>query len=118
MNTAKNLRKALLTVLLAMTISSADAHRKVVRHRVPHSKTIVVKPVVIKKADCYTSRNARLAAVWAYLDNHKSITIRKYAKLTGLSRGVAEAELDAFSRDRNTHIVALVSGNKKVYVKR
>lgn len=33
----------------------------------------------------------------AYLNNNKSLTISKYRKMTGLTKEIAEAELDAFA---------------------
>lgn len=116
MNTAKNMRRAILIAALAMTISSADAHKKPVRYRVVHSTAVVVKPVVVKKSVLRTDRNARLAAALAYISDHKSITAKKYAKLTGLSKSTAEMELDAFAFENGNPIAVVSSGKKKIYV--
>lgn len=117
MNTAKNMRRTLLIALMAMAISSADAHKRPALHRVVHAKTVVVKPVVVKKSVLRVDRNARLAALMAYLDTHENITAKKYAKLTGLSKGVAEAELNTFAFEKGNPIAVVTNGNKKVYVR-
>lgn len=39
----------------------------------------------------------------AYLETHKHLGIRQYAKMTRLSMAAAEAELDAFAMDKNLY---------------
>ena len=51
-----------------------------------------------------------------YLKRNEYITIKAYAKLTGLSKRLAETELDAFSLDKTKDIVSTVLKNKKVYI--
>lgn len=53
----------------------------------------------------------------AYLEQHTHISVKQYAKMTRLSKALAEAELDAFAMDKKGIIRVVVSGNKKVYMK-
>ena len=52
----------------------------------------------------------------AYLKKHKQLTSNKYAKLTGLTKAMAEAELNAFASDKRKPIARIVKGRKSVYV--
>ena len=54
----------------------------------------------------------------AYLETHKHLGIRQYAKMTGLSMAAAEAELDAFAMDKKKPVQLIIRGKKKVYIKR
>lgn len=51
----------------------------------------------------------------AYLKNHEYLTVNKYAKMTGLLKVAAKAELDAFATDKDRPIEAVTRGKKKVY---
>lgn len=52
----------------------------------------------------------------AYLKNHEYLTVKKYAKMTELSKAAAKAELDAFVADKDRPIEAVMRGKKKVYI--
>lgn len=45
------------------------------------------------------SQKERLAMVMAYLRTHESLSIAQYARMTGLGKATAEAELDVFATD-------------------
>lgn len=57
----------------------------------------------------------RLASAQAYLSSHKTISAKRYARLTGLTRSAARAELDTFARDSSTRIAAVGAGKRKCY---
>ena len=54
----------------------------------------------------------------AYLKNHEYLTVKRYAKMTELSKAAAKAELDAFVADKDRSIKAVIRGKKKVYILR
>lgn len=54
----------------------------------------------------------------AYLETHKCLTIKQYAKMTQLSSASAEAELDAFAMDKKKPLQLVIRGKKKVYIKK
>ena len=51
----------------------------------------------------------------AYLNDNKYLSIKKYAGMTGLTKKMAEAELDAFSNAREKTIVMVLADKKKLY---
>jgi len=52
-----------------------------------------------------------------YLSRHHYLTVDSYAAMTGLSHSAAEAELDAFARDRHTPIRIDMRGKRKFYTR-
>lgn len=52
----------------------------------------------------------------AYLKEHEYLTVKRYAKMTELSKAAAEAELDAFAADQDRPIETAIRGKKKVYI--
>ena len=54
----------------------------------------------------------------AYLKSHDYLTVKKYAKMTEMSKEAAKAELDAFSADKDRPIEAVIRGKKEVYILR
>lgn len=54
----------------------------------------------------------------AYLEHNQYLSVKKYAKMTGLSKDMAEAELDAFACDKRNPVTLVISGKKKLYTKR
>lgn len=95
---------------------TARPHRRCAR---PAGKVVVVvsRPAVIVKAGNSLTRKERFAKAMAYLGRHKYISIRRYAKMTGLSMRAAEAELDAFAKGARSPLRVIVKGKKKLYVK-
>lgn len=53
--------------------------------------------------------------VVAYLGTHTYLSAKDYAKLTGLKKAVAEAELEAFSVDKKKKLSIIFIKKKKVY---
>lgn len=110
-------------VLIASTaIPVAAQHRHfphTLHHYYPHTIHVtkyVSRPVTVSRTTNRLSKKDRFEMALAYLKNNKCLTIGKYSKITGLSSAIAEAELDAFSANRDNPIVTMLDGKKKVYV--
>lgn len=54
----------------------------------------------------------------AYLTRNQYLSVMQYAKMTGLSKDMAEAELDAFACDDKNPVELVVTEKKKLYTKR
>ncbi len=55
----------------------------------------------------------------AYLEHNQYLSVKKYAKMTGLTKAMARAELDAFACDERNPITPVILNRKKlVYTKR
>lgn len=118
-----------IVLMAASSISAASAAN---RHHAPHiyrgfchgavmahpAQVVVThtRPAVVKRVTNRFDRNDRLEMAMAYLRSNKSINAGQYAKITGLDKPVAEAELDAFSASRSNPITMVIDGRKKVYV--
>ncbi len=119
MKTIGIMNKGILALCLALVCSCASAHHG---HRPPHVPprpaitTIVVKPGPAKHVHNRSTQNERFQMALAYLKKHKQLTSNKYAKLTGLTKAMAEAELNAFASDKRKPIARIVKGRKSVYV--
>lgn len=117
MNIRSNIRRYALVSILAATCmtTAATQHRQF--HR-PRITTVVVKPSVMLRIDNRLTQKERFQMAVAYLNNNKYLTVKRYAKMTGLSKRTAEAELDAFVSDRSKSIVCVIIDKKKMYTKR
>ena len=52
----------------------------------------------------------------SYMERHGAITAKEYARMTGLNKKAAEAELDAFAYNRRLIVSVLYKNKKKVYI--
>ncbi len=117
MKTKINIKKAMLLGMMAMVGLTACAHHRhytSIGHR-PAVVTVVGNPATPSVSN-HLDKKDRLEMALAYLKSHKSLSISKYSKITGLSKATAEAELDAFAANRNNPIKAVINGKKKHYV--
>lgn len=114
MNTVMKIKTGLMALSLALlcgtTTATAQHHRH--RHVV---KTVVVKPKVVVKQVTTSNACDRLAVATNYIKSNGKITIKKYARLTGLTYATAEAELNAFAADKRCPVIAIPKGKKIVY---
>lgn len=115
MNASLQIKTAALAALLLFTASPAEAQRRHRLHRGHHTTTIVARPVVTIKADTKLTRKDRLGMALAWLAGNPYLTAKKYAKMTGLSKEMAKAELDAFAQNPKSRIKVAVSGKKRRY---
>lgn len=111
MNTMKLWRAGLL--MMAATLISVPSMSRP-RH-LHHHPVAVVKVVTPASTPSKYSQNERKMMAVNYLKRHKYLTIKKYAKRTGLSFSAAENELDAFARGRNNPVKLVMRKGQKVY---
>lgn len=120
MKTKMNI-KALLLVGLTLTSSIVCAQRRYYgyygpRYYRPIVTTVVTRPAVTTHISNRLSKKDRLEMALAYLKDNKALSISKYSKMTGMSKTMAEAELDAFAVNKGNPIVMVRDGSKKLYV--
>lgn len=111
----------LIIAVLALNYSSADARRHCFRHRCRYPQQIVAaaaRPAIAVRISNRFGRKERLRMALAYLKQNPYLSIRKYAKMTGLSKDMAEAELDAFACDGKIPITVVIANKKRLYTKR
>lgn len=104
---------AIAMVLVCGTVNAQHRHYHYDPHRVI---TVVTRPDTKSHVSNRFTQKERLAM--AYLETHKHLTIKQYAKITQLSKASAEAELDAFAMDKKKPIQLVIKEKKKVYIKK
>lgn len=113
-----NWKTLILIIAMAFVCQTIDAQPRRWRHR-PRTVVAVVTPSVeVCHDNCRFSQKERLAMAMSYLKDHAYLTIKRYAKMTELSKAAAEAELDAFAMDKKKPLQMVLKGKRKVYVKR
>lgn len=119
MNKTINWKAGILAASLLLGGCTANAqHWRHHSHHHPYrTVTVVTTPNSAPRVSNRFSTKDRLAMALAYLELNKDLTIKQYAKMTGLSKESAEAELDAFAVDKNNPIRLIFKGKKKLYVK-
>lgn len=117
MNATTISKTAILALIALMTASQASAQPRRWRVPVRPAVTIVTRPAVTVGVSNKLSQSDRLSMALAYIHNHGYITVKEYARITGLRKSIAEAELDAFATGRRKPLTAVVKGRKKVYFK-
>lgn len=108
------MKKYLTILLLSLVCMSCHAHRPHRHHPHRHRPAVVVTPLSTP-VNKLSSRD-RINMALAYLNKNKKMSVVTYSKITGLPKATAEAELDAFSLDKNIPIGLVVNGQRKVYV--
>ena len=83
-------------------------------HRRPgcHHRLWTPRPIVVVRTVPTTTTR-----VSNHLQNNRYLTIKHYARMTGLSKLMAEAELDSFCSRANGMLRCQTAGGKKVYSK-
>ena len=110
------LKIAIIVTAVLLSCGTAEAryrHRHIRSYR---AVTVVARPDVTVHTDNRFTQRERLRMAMAYMENHCYLTVRRYAKMTGLPKAVAKAELDAFAADRETPIEAVKKGKRTVFV--
>lgn len=111
------LRMAIMMIIvIVLSCGTANAQRWHRYHRPYRMVTVVTRPAVTVHVSNRFTQKERFRMAMAYLKNHAYLTVKKYAKMTELSKMAAEAELDAFVADKDKHIAAVMRGKKKVYI--
>ncbi|MCR8919249.1 hypothetical protein [Bacteroides sp. ET225] len=109
------LKTAIMAAVIILACSTADAQRWRWHSRPYRVVTAVAKPDIIIHVDNRFSQKERFRMAMAYLKSHEYLTVKRYAKMTELSKAAAKAELDAFVADKEKPIMAVIRGEKKVY---
>lgn len=115
---AKN-RILIFAALLALMCSTANTHRHYHGHYqglhylYPHRVTTVIKTLPDKRVTVVSrvARKDRFDMAVAYLKANQYMTVKQYAKVTGLKKDIAEAELNVFAQDA-LNPIKLVQGKK------
>ena len=76
---------------------------------------IYTRPAVTMRITNRLSTKDRLNMALAYLHRNQYLTAKEYAKMTGLDKKMAEAELNAFSMDKKNRIAILNTDKKTLY---
>lgn len=113
-----NFRIVIMTILIVLSCGTADAQRRHRYHHPHHVVTVVTTPTVAVHLDNRFTQKERFRMAMTYLKSHEYLTVKRYAKMTGMPKATAKAELDAFSDDKDKPIVAVIRGKKRVYTLR
>ena len=104
------LKIAMMAIVILLSYGTADAQRWRWHSR-PYRVTVVTRPdVTVHVGNRFTQKER--------LKSHDYLTVKKYAKMTELSKAAAKAELDAFAADKDRPIETVIRGKKKVYILR
>lgn len=110
-----------VAVALFLMLGPANAQRHFRTHfhthyfHFPHTITVVNRPATTVRISNRLNQEERLQMAVAYLSSNANLSIKKYAKMTGLSKDMAEAELDAFAYDDKNPIKLDGMSKKKMY---
>lgn len=106
----------MMIIVIVLSCGTANAQRWHRHHRPYRMVTVVARPAVTVHVSNRFTQKERFRMAMAYLKNHEYLTVKRYAKMTELSKMAAEAELDTFVADKDKHIAAVMRGKKKVYI--
>lgn len=119
MNSAKKWKIVIMSMALVFIYGTADAQRTIDAQRYQHYARPVVPFTPNPPAAFYVrhhlNQKERLAIAVAYLESHEFLTVKKYARMTKLTKATAETELDSFVLYMNKQIVTVIKDKKKVY---
>ena len=113
-------KKLVLAVSFMLMCGTAAAHRHPhyhgPRYRFVPGITTVIKTAPGPRATIVSrlTKNDRYEMAVAYLTTHPSMSVKQYAKMTGLKKDMAEAELNVYATDVLNPIKP-VPGKKNVY---
>ena len=95
-------------IVIVLSCGTANAQRWHRYHRPYRVVTVVSRPAVaVHVSNRFTQK-----------ERFRMLTVKKYAKMTELSKAAAKAELDAFVADKERPLEAVIRGKKKVYILR
>lgn len=111
-------KTGILVIAMALVCGTANAQHWHRHNRPDRVVAVVVRPDVTSHVSNRFNQKERLAMAIAYLETHRYLTIKQYAKMTQLNKASAEAELDAFAMDKKKPIQLVIRGKKKVYIRK
>ena len=112
------LKMVIMAIVVILSCGTANAQRLRRYHYPYRVVTVVSRPAVTVHVSNRFTQGKRFRMAMAYLDEHEYLTVKRYAKMTELSKAAAKAELDAFVADKDKPITAVIRDRKKVYVMR
>ena len=111
-------RIIIVVASLALLCGTANAHRHYHGPRYRHVPriTTVIRTAPAKRTTVVTrlTKKDRFEVAIAYLKANPDISVKQYAKMTGLKKEMAEAELNMFAQDAFNPIKP-VPGKKNLY---
>lgn len=112
--------KGMVAALFALVCTTSTAHRHVRPLRshgvhVAMRPHYAVRPAVTVRINNRITQKERLGMAMAYIRKNGAISPKEYAKITGLQKKTAEAELESFAADKRKPIVATARNGKTVY---
>ena len=116
MNITGKWRIAMTAIAVVAACGMANAQHWRWHHRPLRMVTVVSRPAVTVHVSNRFSQKERFKMAMAYLKHHEYLTVKRYAKMTGLPKAAAEAELNTFAADTDKPIAAAIKGKKIVYV--
>lgn len=111
-------KTGILVIALALVCGTINAQYWHQHSRPNRVVTVVTRPAVTAHVSNRFNQKERFAMAIAYLETHRYLTIKQYAKMTQLNKASAEAELDAFARDKKKPVQLVIRGKKKVYIRK
>ena len=120
MRTIEKWKTGILVIAMALVCGIANAQywRRHCHYHPHRVVTVVTRLDVTSYVSNRFNQKERLAMAMAYLETHKYLITKQYARMTQLSKAAAEAELDAFAMDKKKPIRLVIRGKKKVYIKK
>ena len=112
------LKIAVMAIVILLSCGTAEAQCWRWHSRPFRVVTVVAQPDVIVHVGNRFTQKERFKMAMAYLKNHDYLTVKKYAKMTELSKAAAKTELDAFAAGKDSPIAAVIRGKKEVYILR
>lgn len=114
--------KRCIFIALVLLVCGGESQAKPKRiYKVPayaariYNVTVINHVVSPVKTVQRISSNERWNMIVSYLGKHPYLSIKEYAGMTGLSKKIAEAELDAFTIDKKYQLSMTIVGKKKMY---
>lgn len=117
MNSVVKIKKCIWVTVFILICGTVTAQRRYYSHHFGRHPvtTVVVKPATMVRISQRVTQKERLEMAIAYLNDNEFLSIKEYAKITGLTKKMAEAELDVFSYDREKPLIMVIAGKKKLY---
>ncbi len=114
MRPTEKLKTAIMAMSILLSCGTANAQHWHWHSRPYRTLTLVARPNVALHVSNHFTQRERFKMAMAYLKDHEYLTVKKFMKMTGLSKAAAKAELDAFAADKEKPITAIIKARKKV----
>lgn len=116
MNTTAKIRTAAAMMALSLVLTTANAEIRPRRVHLPKTHAAAPRRVVKASVSNTPTRHKRLVMAQTRIRKKGYITVRQYAKMTGLPISTAASELQVFAAQRGTLIKAATRNGKRIYI--